>query len=70
MSQEQTRPLDKFEAPFAKQIELLEVIHEGGVRLLRVRIREGSRFTILDLDPITAARWGGAMADWATANTD
>ena len=66
MSQDQTRSLDKFEAPFAKHIELLEVIHEGGVRLLRVRVREGSRFTILDLDPVTAARWGGAMADWAT----
>ncbi len=68
MSQEQTRSLDKFEAPFAKQIELLEVIHDGGVRLLRVRIREGSRFTILDLDPVTAAHWGGAMADWAATN--
>jgi len=32
---------------------------------LRVRIREGSRFTILDLDPSTAAHWGGAMSAWA-----
>lgn len=57
--------LDKFEAPFNKHVELHEVVMENGVRLLRLRIREGSRFTIMDLDPVTAERWGGQMADWA-----
>jgi hypothetical protein len=65
VSQPETRPLDRFEAPFNKQVELLEVVHDNGVRLLRVRIREGSRFTIMDLDPETAKRWGAAMTEWA-----
>ena len=56
MSAQDTRLLDAFEAPFGKQIELHEVSLENGVRLLKVRIREGSRFTILDLDPVTARR--------------
>ncbi len=32
--------------------------------LLRLRIREGRRFTIMDLDPETAAHGAGAMSDW------
>jgi hypothetical protein len=32
--------------------------------LLRVRIRERSRFTIFDIDPETARAWGTAMRDW------
>jgi len=59
------RPLDDFEAPFGKRVELFEVTLENDVRLLRVRIREGTRFTTLDLDPVTARRWGKDLSDWA-----
>ena len=38
---------------------------EGGMSLLRVRIREGKRFTIFDIDPATALQWADAMKDWA-----
>jgi len=65
MSDPETRPLDRIEAPFNKQIELFEVVHDNGVRLLRLRIREGNRFTAMDLDPDTARRWGTVMTDWA-----
>jgi hypothetical protein len=40
--------------------------------LLRVRIREGKRFTIFDIDPATAQQWAVAMQTWAdtqNANT-
>ena len=37
----------------------------GGMSLLRTRIREGSRFTIFDIDPLTAEAWGQALLDWA-----
>jgi hypothetical protein len=33
--------------------------------LLRTRIREGSRFTVFDIDPITAREWGQALLAWA-----
>ncbi len=65
MSGPDTRSLEKFSAPFGGEVELLETRYEGGVNLLRVRIRQGSRFTDLDLDPVTAARWGAAMTAWA-----
>ena len=32
--------------------------------LVRVRIREGKRFTVFDVDAQTAERWGEAMAAW------
>jgi len=35
------------------------------MRMLRTRIREKSRFTIFDVDPITAQAWGEALIDWA-----
>ncbi len=49
-----------------QQIELQQIDHaEGGMSLLRVRIREGKRFTIFDIDPATAQHWSGVMQRWA-----
>ncbi|HEX8986772.1 MAG TPA: hypothetical protein VF816_02340 [Rhodocyclaceae bacterium] len=59
--------LDKFRVPIGNQeIELQQIDYAaGGVPFLRVRIREHSRFTIFDVDPITAERWGKQMQEWA-----
>lgn len=59
--------LDKFRVPIGNQeIELQQIEYEaGGVPFLRIRIRERTRFTIFDIDPITAERWAQVMADWA-----
>jgi hypothetical protein len=37
------------------------------MNLLRTRIREKSRFTVFDIDPITAQQWGEALLAWARA---
>lgn len=60
-------PLAKLRAPLGGQeIELQQVDHEsGGMSLLRTRIREGSRFTVFDVDPQTAEVWGQALLQWA-----
>lgn len=39
----------------------------GGMPLLRVRIREGKRFTVFDIDAGTARAWGEALTAWAGA---
>ncbi len=65
MSGQNSRSLEKFAAPLGGEVELLELGFEGGVKLLRIRIRQGSRFTDLDLDPVTAKRWADAMTEWA-----
>jgi hypothetical protein len=63
-------PLDKFRVPIGNQeIELQEVGYAaGGMPFLRVRIRERTRFTIFEVDPVTAARWARGMLAWAEAN--
>ncbi len=63
------KSLAKFRVPIGNQaIELQEFVYEaGGMPMLRTRIREGSRFTIFDIDPVTAAQWGKALCDWAAA---
>lgn len=60
-------PLAKLRVPLGGQeIELQQIDHEaGGMSLLRTRIREKSRFTIFDIDPITARAWGDALIEWA-----
>ena len=63
----QTTPLEQFKVPLGGQeIELQELVHDGGgMKLLRIRIRERARFTIFDVDPATARQWGDAMVRWA-----
>ncbi len=63
----QTSELTRFKVPLGGQeIELQQIDHaEGGMSLLRIRIREGKRFTIFDIDPATAQQWAQAMQDWA-----
>lgn len=59
--------LDKFTLPLGQQqVELQQIVHaEGAMPMLRMRIREGKRFTIFDLDPVTTAALANAMLDWA-----
>jgi hypothetical protein len=53
------------EAPYRREVWLDDVQFESGMRLLRVTIKEGRRFTQLDLDHETAGRWAQTMLDWA-----
>lgn len=64
-----TTSLAKWRVPLGGQeIELQQVDHDaGGMSLLRTRIREKSRFTVFDIDPLTAEAWGRALLDWAQA---
>lgn len=67
---DQIKSLTKFRNPFGNQeIELQEVRYEaGGTPMMRLRIRErGARFTIFDVDPVTAKYWAEEMAGWASA---
>ena len=63
--------LDKFRVPIGNQeIELQQIEYEaGGTPMLRLRIREHSRFTIFDIDPVTAERWGRLMQSWGAEGT-
>lgn len=65
---DQITPLIKFRNPYGNQeIELQQVEYAaGGTPMMRLRIKErGARFTIFDVDPVTAQTWAQAMLDWA-----
>ncbi|MBM4180117.1 MAG: hypothetical protein FJ209_01000 [Betaproteobacteria bacterium] len=65
---DQITSLAKFRNPYGNQeIEFQDVRFEaGGTPMLRLRIRErGARFTIFDIDPVTARYWAEEMLKWA-----
>lgn len=65
---DQINSLIKFRNPYGNQeIELQQVEYEaGGTPMMRLRIRErGARFTIFDVDPVTAKFWAEQMLAWA-----
>ncbi len=64
-------PLAKLVVPLGgQQIELQEIdFGSGGMPLLRVRIREGKRFTVFDVDAQSARTWGEALLAWSSAST-
>ena len=60
-------PLARLRAPLGGQeIELQQIDYRhGGLSLLRIRIREGRRFTVFDIDAATARDWAAAMGRWS-----
>jgi hypothetical protein len=70
VSDETVRDLDRFDAPWNKQVTLQDVQYDSGLRMLRIRIREGTRFTVMDIDEDTARHWGAAMAGWLAAGEE
>lgn len=54
--------------PLGRQrIELKEQVFADGLPLLRLTIAENRRFTVIDIDPVSARDWGQALCDWGKA---
>ena len=66
MSDELVTVLARIEAPYGRKVVLESVEHSEDMNLLRIRIREGTRFTVLDIDKETALLWSAAMTAWAS----
>lgn len=64
-------PLARLRAPLGGQeIELQQIDYViGGMSLLRIRIREGRRHTVFDIDAATAGAWADAMLQWSRARS-
>ena len=62
---EKITQITKMEAPYGKDIVLQDVAYDNGMRVLRVRIREGHRFTILDLDNNIATQLADVLSNWS-----
>jgi len=64
VNEPEVNEITRFAAPYRREIVLQDVLHESGLRLLRMRIREGHRFTIIDLDGPTTEDLAMAMLSW------
>jgi len=60
-------PIAHFTVPWgAQEFQLQQLAFRGGgARLMRLRIREGRRFTVIDLDAATVRDLARAMGAWA-----
>ncbi|WP_051340699.1 DUF6967 family protein [Azospirillum halopraeferens] len=55
---------DTVALPWGKEMLIQEVVYDTGLRLLRLRIREGRRFTVVDLDARAIARLRALTDGW------
>lgn len=65
MSESVKTRIGEIQAPYGRNIRLDNLAHESGMEMLRLTIREGFRYTILEIDAETAKAWGDAMNAWA-----
>ncbi len=61
---EKITDLKKVVAPYGKEIVMQDVAYENGMHVLRVRVREGSRFTIFDLDVNSTTQISEVLVNW------
>lgn len=61
------KELARFELPYSRKAELREVTFDGGMKMLRLVLREGKRITQVDLDTEAATNLSAAIGDWAKA---
>jgi len=59
--------IEEFNAPWGRVIRLQEIEYTGGTVMLRVRIREGRRFTDLELTDDAARHLARALLGWTEA---
>ncbi|MDH5773232.1 MAG: hypothetical protein OEY84_08860 [Rhodospirillaceae bacterium] len=55
-------------APWNKLVTVQEAVYEGGFKMVRLRIKEGKRFTDLELDSETAENLAELLGKWAKDN--
>lgn len=67
---ENVKEITDFPLPFNKTVTLKDVEFEGGFKMVRMTLREGRRFTMIDLDPASAEKLGNELSVWAGQNTN
>ena len=68
MSDSTKTRITTFAAPYGREVRLDDVAYPSGMRLLRLTIREGARYTVMEIDAATAVEWADEMRRWAKAD--
>jgi hypothetical protein len=67
---EDVNELGEIEAPYGKQVIFKDITYDNGFKLLRIRIKEGKRFTDMDLDINTVKLLQKQFNDWLAAQPE
>jgi len=67
-TKESSREIEVLNAPWHKELTISESTYEGGFKMFHLRIKEGKRFTDLELDAETASHIAELMGSWAKEN--
>lgn len=70
MTDETVTQIAELDLPFHRRAAVQNVEYDSGLNLLRLTLREGRRFTIVDLDASSAGKLGALMSRWSELNTD
>ncbi len=57
--------MEQITTPFGQVVEIRQIFHDSGIRLLRIVIHDGSKYFTVELDPASAQQWGARMVQWA-----
>ena len=68
MTDEIITNLGDLELPFGRRANLKNVEFETGLNMLRLTLREGRRFTVVDLDAAAAGQLGQLLTKWAAVS--
>ena len=64
MANEFVNDIANLEIPFGREMLIQDVKHESGLQMMRIRLKEGSRFTIFDIDNDTVNKLKEILNDW------
>lgn len=62
MAEETVRDLAEIELPFGRRARVREVLHESGLRMVRLVLREGKRITQVDMDEASARKLADVLS--------
>jgi len=67
-TQDSITDIETLNAPWNKTVNLQNIAYDDGLNFLRMRIKEGKRFTDLELDANTVTALMGCLEEWLQDN--
>jgi len=64
MTEPTTELLHEINAPYARRLRIKNVSHDSGMNMIQLEIKEGHRFTMVDLDPASATELKNQLEAW------
>ncbi len=69
MSEEKIVERANHDLPYGRSLNIKDLSFESGMEILRLTIREGKRFTIVDLDKESAEKICNDISNWIDEKT-